>query len=291
MSNDMKKIITFVAAFMMMAAMSITAFAGNGQWLSDATGWWWSYNDGAGGYPVNQWLWIDGNNDGVSECYYFGPDGYMLANTTTPDGYQVNENGAWVQDGVVKSHNFIPDLDQRYAPLSELKGGEVTDPYSVSKITADESLIKMMSSTPYVGTDIPEGFTIGEKLYDEPMMPLAKSAWYEMSYKGITFKGLKSGVTPAISILFGPAKLFFNNIPEQGIEVNTFFENSGFVDGWSDNMHIHGTTGLMSYYFDNPSIRAANIQLADHEVSIDIELTQGADGNYYIYPDSRALYG
>ena len=39
----------------------------------------------------NQWLWIDG------ECYYFYPDGAMACNTITPDGYKVDETGAWVQ--------------------------------------------------------------------------------------------------------------------------------------------------------------------------------------------------
>ena len=40
--------------------------------------------------PTNSWQWIDGNGDGVSESYYFDGNGYMLFNTTTPDGYTVN---------------------------------------------------------------------------------------------------------------------------------------------------------------------------------------------------------
>lgn len=38
----------------------------------------------------NEWLWIDG------ECYYFYSDGVMAENTITPDGYRVDETGAWV---------------------------------------------------------------------------------------------------------------------------------------------------------------------------------------------------
>ena len=45
------------------------------------------------------WQWIDDNNDGVEECYYFDANGYMLANTTTPDGYTVNADGAWTENG------------------------------------------------------------------------------------------------------------------------------------------------------------------------------------------------
>ena len=29
--------------------------------------------------------------------YYMGADGYMLTDTTTPDGYYVNADGVWVQ--------------------------------------------------------------------------------------------------------------------------------------------------------------------------------------------------
>ena len=65
-------------------------------WQHDANGWWWKNDDGAS-YPVNCWRWLDGNKDGVAECYYFGGDGYMLSNVTTPDGYFVNADGAWCE--------------------------------------------------------------------------------------------------------------------------------------------------------------------------------------------------
>ena len=95
------------AAMLMAAAMTVgsamTSFAG---WQSDANGWWWQNEDGS--YPSNTWQWIDGNGDGVSESYYFGPDGYMLTNTTTPDGYQVNADGAWAVNGVVQTQTTQP---------------------------------------------------------------------------------------------------------------------------------------------------------------------------------------
>lgn len=59
-------------------------------WQHDSTGWWWRNADGS--YPVNQWKEVGG------KYYYFGADGYMLADTTTPDGYYVDASGAWVQD-------------------------------------------------------------------------------------------------------------------------------------------------------------------------------------------------
>lgn len=62
---------------------------GAGAWESDEHGW---RVRSADGYLVNAWylspesgLW-----------YYLGADGYMLTNTTTPDGYTVNADGVWV---------------------------------------------------------------------------------------------------------------------------------------------------------------------------------------------------
>lgn len=77
---------------------SITAFAG--YWLHDGVGWWWQ--DGGERY-TNEWQWVDGNYDGVYECYYFDENGHCLMSTTTPDGYQVNEAGAWVLNGQVQT--------------------------------------------------------------------------------------------------------------------------------------------------------------------------------------------
>lgn len=58
-------------------------------WNQDSTGWW--YQNADGSYPVNQWREVNGKQ------YYFGADGYMLADTTTPDGYSVGTDGAWIE--------------------------------------------------------------------------------------------------------------------------------------------------------------------------------------------------
>jgi len=92
--------------------MSLTAFAG--QWKSDNKGYWYQNNDNS--YPVLSWQEIDGKwyyfgSDGYMAAsqwvgnYYVGSDGAMLINTTTPDGYQVNATGAWVENGTVKTRN------------------------------------------------------------------------------------------------------------------------------------------------------------------------------------------
>ena len=93
-----RKLITIVGTALFSLSITISAFAGI--WRQDDHGWWYQEDDGS--YPVDTWKWIDGNNDGVSESYYFDSFGYLLTSTTTPDGYQVNENGAWVWDSIVQ---------------------------------------------------------------------------------------------------------------------------------------------------------------------------------------------
>ncbi len=117
----------------MAVSMSFTAFAdvwgldesgrwkrkSAGAWKQDAAGWWWQNEDGS--YPAGVWEWIDGDEDGTAECYYFNAAGYMLANTTTPDGYTVNADGAWVENGEVQSRwvEFFELLDQALQELQE----------------------------------------------------------------------------------------------------------------------------------------------------------------------------
>ena len=93
------KLVLSTAVFM--AAFAVNAYAG--RWVQDSTGWW--YDWGNGSWPASSWQWIDGNSDGVAECYYFDRFGYCMVNTTTPDNYQVNASGAWVESGVVQTRN------------------------------------------------------------------------------------------------------------------------------------------------------------------------------------------
>jgi hypothetical protein len=92
-----KKIIGMLVCGLISASMCSTSFAA---WMSDGNGWW--FDNGNGTWPASCWLWIDGNQDGQAECYYFQQNGYIMLNSTTPDGYIVDANGAWVADGVVQ---------------------------------------------------------------------------------------------------------------------------------------------------------------------------------------------
>lgn len=94
-----KRFLTMMMAMLMVGSMSITSLAAG--WQQNENGKWWQNNDGS--WPANSWQWLDGNNDGVAECYYFDGNGYCLLNTKTPDGYTVDGNGAWVVNGAVQT--------------------------------------------------------------------------------------------------------------------------------------------------------------------------------------------
>ena len=102
--KGMKRVAALVLAASMVLGSAMTSMAAS--WQQNATGWWWQNDDGT--WPANEWRWLDGNNDGVAECYYFDSNGYMAANTTTPDGYQVNADGAWVVNGAVQTQTTQP---------------------------------------------------------------------------------------------------------------------------------------------------------------------------------------
>lgn len=86
-------------------SLSVAFPAMAGSWKNgagdNATRWW--YDNGDNTWAANGWRWIDGNQDGVSECYYFDAEGWLLTSTTTPDGYTVNADGAWTVNGIAQS--------------------------------------------------------------------------------------------------------------------------------------------------------------------------------------------
>ena len=77
-------------------------------WFKDSDGRWYFFNpvsDSTLGRMTTGWNWIKGN-DGKLRCYYFeetsnGHRGAMYSGTTTPDGYTVDADGAWIVNGIV----------------------------------------------------------------------------------------------------------------------------------------------------------------------------------------------
>jgi len=90
-----KKILVSVFTGMMTLAMSMTALAAG--W-SQGNGIMYQYDDGS---YAKGWVWIDEDNDGWAECYYFNENGWAWINTDA-FGYTLDWDGAWVVDGVVQ---------------------------------------------------------------------------------------------------------------------------------------------------------------------------------------------
>ena len=72
-------------------------------WQTNDSGRWYGTNADNTTWYANGWQWIDGNGDGTAESYCFDANGYLYTNTTTPDGYTVNADGAWTENGVVQT--------------------------------------------------------------------------------------------------------------------------------------------------------------------------------------------
>lgn len=102
----MRKFLKVVlATAVILVTTSMISFAG--EWKQDGAGWWYQNDDGS--YPISSWKEIDGKQ------YYFDASGYMLYDTTTPDGYKVGSDGIKMSyiTGDATGINIImsPDID------------------------------------------------------------------------------------------------------------------------------------------------------------------------------------
>ena len=95
-----KQVLTVFMAGILTASMGMTALAG---WEQEGNNW--KYNDN-GAYAANGWYWIDGNNDGIAESYYFDNAGILVRDTTV-EGYTVNADGAWTVNGEIQTRTDV----------------------------------------------------------------------------------------------------------------------------------------------------------------------------------------
>ena len=94
----MKRFRLLIITTLMTLSTSLTAFAGS--WEEDANGWWYKNDDGS--YPRSTWF----TYPTTGKQYYFNENGYLLIDTTTPDGYKVGSDGAYLEsdpDNLAKS--------------------------------------------------------------------------------------------------------------------------------------------------------------------------------------------
>ena len=279
--NLLKKATMLVLAGAMMIGGTLTAHAATGQWKQNATGWWWERL--GGGYPTNAWVWIDGSNDGKAECCYFNSVGYMLANTTTPDGCTVNADGAWTENGVVQTQGTNSNLhDVALAGDTNVNAasGVVTDGKSWPQITFDETLSRACEIN---GLSLLTNLTPAEPAY--PGQDHFGPA-YSIPSRGKTITLTTAPDYNQVVSYFGPVSAFFDNFPEQGIELNAFYDNTGYENpAW--RRQPAATTGNSDTVFNLPqgSYRMGYGRVGKN-VIFQILLTAGDDGKWYIYPDS-----
>lgn len=131
--NIFKSAMVTALAGAMAAGMAMTSFAAG--WQHNDTGWWYGTNEDNTMWYASGWEWIDGNGDGVAECYYFDTRGYMMAGTTTPDGYTVNADGAWVHDDTVQTKKVEPIAQPQVQ--GDLPRTDVYGAYGISEAALD----------------------------------------------------------------------------------------------------------------------------------------------------------
>ena len=131
--NMFKGAMVMALAGAMAVGMAMTSFAAG--WQHNDTGWWYGTNEDNTMWYASGWEWIDSNGDGVAECYYFDTRGYMLAGTTTPDGYTVNADGAWVHDDTVQTKKVEPIAQSQVQ--GDLPRTDVYDSHGISMAALD----------------------------------------------------------------------------------------------------------------------------------------------------------
>ena len=148
-----------LTASLLSLTMTSAAFAG--QWVKDAKGWWYQRDNGT--YPVSEWM-----RDTDGNWYYFGGDGYMLADTITPDGNRVNQSGAWIPGGsgaASKSDNSIANLKNSNSEylIDEVQYvGDAGDSY---KMMCNLYQLPQISPSLVSGKRAGTVFTIGNESY------------------------------------------------------------------------------------------------------------------------------
>lgn len=135
----MRKVV--LVSLMTSLAISFASFAG--QWIgSTDAGWKYLKDDGT--YATNGWqqdngLWYYFDQNGnmlhdqwVEGKYYLGSDGSMYVNATTPDGYRVGADGAWIQETGTAANNL--SFDEKVKIVRNEINGMRIEPYG--RITA-----------------------------------------------------------------------------------------------------------------------------------------------------------
>jgi len=109
-----KGLLSMILTISLALSASITSFAG---WEQEGSIWRYSQD----GTYLTGWHWLDGNGDGVSECYYFY-DNHIMASNTMVEGYTVNLEGQWTVNGVVQTKSAETLSEGEIAGIDRTRG-------------------------------------------------------------------------------------------------------------------------------------------------------------------------
>ena len=174
----MKHLIMIVFAGAATLILESVAFAAG--WVQDQETGYWKYDLGNGQYyaaesSMPKWEWLDGNEDGVAECYAFDQEGRMYADAFTPDGYKVNMDGAWVVDGLVQTMEITRERNILIAYFSHT-GTTEEAAKQIQKITGGDLFeIKTVEAYP---DSYQEAVDVARRERDTQARPLL-SSWVE----------------------------------------------------------------------------------------------------------------
>ncbi|MBQ7534703.1 MAG: hypothetical protein IJT43_03695 [Stomatobaculum sp.] len=134
----MKKWMVAAAAAGMSMLVSTAAFAAGWELGTGDHAAHWKYVDEDNNVFIG-WHTIDGNKDGIAEWYYLDEEGWLVTSGTTPDGYTVNEDGAWVVDGTVMTEKVETAETKAEAEETKAEAEETKAEAEETKAEAEET--------------------------------------------------------------------------------------------------------------------------------------------------------
>lgn len=200
--------------------------------------------------------------------------------------WQLDASGAWVLDGTVQQRASIPEIDEiAMAQIGDGAAGEgaVTDGKSVAQITLNSELADLIRKSGSID-NFPDRTQIASYVNNENFPR------YSINYRRNEFK-ITITADGEIREYVGRVDQILNNVPSQGISLDAFYENTGFDMRYDASP----STGISDQVFNLPfgTYRMTQASAGDRSGGlfaynrIFIVLTQGTDGNWYIYPDSQ----
>ena len=179
-------------------ALAVSAPVSAGVWKTgedESESWWYDHQDGT--WAVG-WELIDGNGDGIGEWYLFDEDGWLITDYMTKDGYEVDQNGAWVQNGQV--------VRVRMDGSGTTSGGGTTSGSSTTSQSGAGS--SGNSGVSQAAADVPQGkFRMDRLIYNDggsiKDIEAAEDRMVEVLSRELVYCGYRQIISTLLFVVFG----------------------------------------------------------------------------------------